>query len=79
MNSDFRIFQSATQTFCTMYNCGWKFSRNGFILKLLRYAITAVIMKKKKGQQRVIFTQVNGSIPILYQVTYLFTTYFLRS
>ena len=30
-----------------MYSCGWKFSRNGFILKLLRYAITAVIMKKK--------------------------------
>ena len=55
---------------CTflMYSCGWKFSLIGFILMLLRYAISVLIMKKK-GQQRVIFTQVTGSIPILYQCT----------
>ena len=65
-----------------MNNCDWKFSLIGFVLMLLRYAITVVIMKKKKkrkGQQRVIFTQVSGFLPILYQFTKLFTTYFLRS
>ena len=65
-----------------MNNCDWKFLLIGFVLMLLRYAITVVIMKKKKkrkGQQRVIFTQVSGFLPILYQFTKLFTTYFLRS
>ena len=65
-----------------MNNCDWKFSLIGFVLMLLRYAITVVIIKKKKkrkGQQRVIFTQVSGFLPILYQFTKLFTTYFLRS
>ena len=31
-----------------MNNCDWKFSLIGFVLMLLRYAITVVIMKKKK-------------------------------
>ena len=64
------ILTTCNYRICTflMYSCGWKFSLIGFMLMLLRYAISVLIMKKK-GQQRVIFTQVTGSIPILYQCT----------
>ena len=34
-----------------MNNCDWKFSLIGFVLMLLRYAITVVIMKKKKKER----------------------------
>ena len=34
-----------------MNNCDWKFSLIGFVLMLLRYAITVVIMKKKKKKK----------------------------
>ena len=35
-----------------MNNCDWKFSLIGFVLMLLRYAITVVIMEKKKKKKK---------------------------